>query len=263
MPYWEATRVGPIEPWGFFVALGVVIGILHAHKRSKSQGLSPDTMGSLATWILVGGFLGARLFHVFVYHWADYKDNLGEIIAMWKGGMSSYGGFIGSAIGAVAYLRRSRLDFWHYADVASFAFIPAWTIGRIGCFLIHDHPGALSDFPLAVAMNVSVVENGELIERIQARHDLGLYDGILTLGIAALFFLADRRPRFHGFYLGWMCALYAVPRFFLDSLRAVDIDHSDTRYLGLTPAQYGSIILALLGGWILWTRRNASRTVSP
>ena len=257
LPYWDAGPIGPIEPWGFFVALGVVIGIVLAHRRAKAQGLSTDHLGSLAAWILVGGFLGARLLHVFAYHWADYKDNLGEIIKMWKGGMSSYGGFIGGTIGGIWYLRRTRVDFWHYADVISFCFIPAWAIGRIGCFAIHDHPGALSEFPLAVLMKVAVLEDGEMVARIQPRHDLGFYDGLLSLAITIVFLLWDRKPRFRGLYLGAMCLLYAIPRFFLDALRATDIDHADTRYAGLTPAQYGSIILALIGGWILWTRRNA------
>ncbi len=253
LPYWQATRLGPIEPWGFFVALGVVVGILIGQRRTRRLGLSNEVLGNLTAWILAGGFVGARLFHVFVYHWADYRDNWAEIPAMWKGGMSSYGGFFGAAVCGVTYLVKKRFDFWRYADVASFAFIPAWSIGRIGCFIIHDHPGSLSDFPLAVMMAVRI--DGEPV--IQPRHDLGLYDGILTLFMTLVFLWTDRRQRFAGFYLGWMCVLYAIPRFFLDYLRAVDIEHADTRYWGLTPAQYGSIILALLGGLILWKRSSA------
>lgn len=238
------------------MASGVLYGVSLATKRTKAQGLNPDHFGNLAVCILLPAFLGARLMHVFGYHWAYYQHHIGEIWRLWEGGMSSYGGFLGAAVGGVTYLLRSKMDFWHYADIASYGFIPGWTIGRIGCFAIHDHPGRVSDFVLAAEMKVMPL--GSLQTVMESRHDLGLYDGMLSAGIWVLFLCADRWKTFHGFYLGVMCVAYAVPRFFLDFLRATDLSMADTRYGGLTPAQYGSIILLVLGGWILWTRRTAS-----
>ena len=236
----------------------MLFGVWLATKRSREQGLDPQELGNLATWILLPAFVGARLMHVFGYHWTYYQQHMSEIWRLWEGGMSSYGGFLGAGIGGVTYLLRSKNDFWHYADVASYGFIPGWTIGRIGCFSIHDHPGRISDFFLATEMKVLPI--GQMHYVIQARHELGLYDGLLSALIWLGFWLSDRRPRFHGFFLGWMCVAYALPRFFLDYLRATDLSMADTRYAGLTPAQYGSIILVLLGGWILWTRRM---TITP
>ncbi|MFT7624006.1 MAG: phosphatidylglycerol:prolipoprotein diacylglycerol transferase [Myxococcota bacterium] len=238
------------------VAAGVVYGLWLAMRRAPKFGLDAEMVSRLTTWILLGGFAGARLMHVFAYRWVDYQDNLLDIVKAWEGGMSSYGGFIGAAVGGVTFLLRAKLPFWRYADVMSFAFIPGWTIGRIGCFLIHDHPGSKSDFFLAAEMR-NVVEVGDHYQiDVSARHDLGMYDGILSLGIWIFFVLADRKPRYAGFFLGWMCVLYAVPRFFLDHLRAIDLAVNDARYAGLTPAQYGSIVLLLLGGWIIWSRRR-------
>ena len=137
---------------------------------------------------------------------------------------------------------------------ASFAFVSAWALGRVGCFSIHDHPGYKSDFFLAVEMRSRPVTMEHF--EIAARHDLGLYDGLLALAMTIIFFMADRKPRFAGFYVGMMCVLYSIPRFFLDFMRATDLSWSDTRYLGLTPAQYGSIMLLFVGGWILWRRRE-------
>ena len=236
------------------VASGAVLGILIASRRSKRLGLDPDAFTRLAGWVLLGGFIGARLAHVFLYHWADYKDNLGEIVQLWKGGLSSYGGFVGATVAGALYVRRAGMPFFPYADVTSYGFLPAWAVGRLGCFVIHDHPGRLSDFFLAAEMKLNIGTDVHPNIVIQARHELGLYDGILTAVIALIFVVADRRPRRSGFFLGWMCVLYAIPRFFLDFLRATDLSGSDARYAGLTPAQYGSIILVLLGGWILWLR---------
>ena len=246
--------LGPIQPWGFFVASGTVLGIILGTRRCKRLGLDPDVLARLAAWILVAAFLGARLVHVFLYRWVDYKDNLFDIVKMWEGGLSSYGGFVGAAVGGIWFLKRSKLDFFAYADVASFSFVPAWAIGRIGCFSIHDHPGRVTDFFLGVEMLLRPVGYSKAI--IQARHDLGLYDGLLAVAMGIVFFVLDKKKRHRGFYLGWMCVLYSIPRFFLDFLRATDLSWSDTRYLGLTPAQYGSIILLVIGGVILWRFRR-------
>ena len=82
-----------------------------------------------------------------------------------------------------------------------------------------------------------------------ARHDLGLYESLLSFVIfivMAIFFkrLIKRGP---GFVSGLSLALYAVVRFFLDFLRATDLPGSDARYGHLTPAQWGMIgVVAVL-----------------
>jgi phosphatidylglycerol:prolipoprotein diacylglycerol transferase len=217
-------------------------------------GLDADALSTLAGRILLGGFLGARLVHVFLYRWVDYQDNLGDIIKLWEGGLSSYGAFAGAVVVGVWYLRKRDLNVLQYGDVVIYACMPGWTLGRAGCFVIHDHPGQISDFFLAAQMKLQAL--GDSAEIIAPRHDLGLYDGLLTLAITIIFWQADRKPRWAGFYMAWSCILYAVPRFFLDFLRATDLSWSDARYLGLTPAQYGSIILLTLGGWILWSQKQ-------
>jgi len=252
IPYFEAPNIGPIQPWGFFVASGALLSIILAGRVCKRWGLDQDVMSELAAWVLVGGFVGARLVHVFLYRWVDYEDNLGDIFKMWEGGLSSYGGFVFAPLVGAWFVWKKKLNVLHFGDVCIFAFMPGWTLGRVGCFAIHDHPGRITDFFLAAEMKLQPIGAAEPF--IQARHDLGLYDGILTLVLSALFFWWARRPRPIGFYVAWGSMLYAVPRFFLDYLRATDLSWSDTRYLGLTPAQYGSIILLAFGAWIL-TRR--------
>ena len=267
IPYFELPNLGFVEPWGLLVATGTIVGVLWAVRRARQKGLDVERLKDLAAWGVVGGFVGARLGHVFFYHWWYYQDHLTEIPQLWLGGMSSIGGFTGATIMGLIAIRRYKINVWRYGDVAAFCTIFGWAIGRIGCALIHDHPGQVSDFFLAVEMDVSnflsqkelMVLYQETQGTIQARHDLGLYDSLLSFAITGLFLFWDRRPRFPGFYLGWFCILYFLPRFFLDYLRATDVGQwSDTRYLQLTPAQYGSIMLVMVGGWILWRQRNKS-----
>jgi phosphatidylglycerol:prolipoprotein diacylglycerol transferase len=76
---------------------------------------------------------------------------------------------------------------------------------------------------------------------------LGLYEAIWTAGIAVLFYVWRNKPVRPGFFLGLFCATYAPIRFFMDFLRNTDMADADVRWAGLTPAQYGMIVLTIVG----------------
>jgi phosphatidylglycerol:prolipoprotein diacylglycerol transferase len=118
-------------------------------------------------------------------------------------------------------------------------------VARIGCFLVHDHPGRLTDFPLGVRFAGG------------ARHDLGLYEAIVLFAIAGLLWSLWARRRLEGRLLGLLAILYGCARFLLDLLRASDVAYPDARYAGLTPAQYGSMLLVAWGAWRLARRPPA------
>ena len=108
-------------------------------------------------------------------------------------------------------------------------------VARLGCFSVHDRPGVLTDFPLAVAFPEG------------ARHDLGLYDAIALALISVVLYAVDRRGRLRDRLLPLLALLYGTSRFLLDFLRARDLPYSDARYLGLTPAQFACIAIVIWG----------------
>jgi prolipoprotein diacylglyceryltransferase len=71
--------------------------------------------------------------------------------------------------------------------------------------------------------------------------------------MAVWFSFKDRVPRHSGYFVGWMCISYGPVRFLMDSFRHIE---TDTRYFGMTPAQYFSVAVTLLGLWVLYSRRN-------
>ena len=116
-------------------------------------------------------------------------------------------------------------------------------VARIGCFLVHDHPGVRTDFFLAVDFPVRFYGG--------PRHDLGLYDVFVLAAISVLLYaLKTRRPR-EGRLMGVLAVTYTPARFFLDFLRASDLSFVDRRYAGLTPAQYVVVGLFAAGVWLL------------
>lgn len=244
IPYFNIStfHLGPItvHTWGFVVSLGFAVAILVAYRRARRTGLEGGKVLDLAFWILVAAFLGARLFHVFFYEWHYYSMHLKEIVRIDQGGLSSFGGFIGAAIAFALFTHRHHLDRFRYADVLMFAWPLGHGIGRIGCYLVHMHPGRLSMAPWAVQY-----PDGP-------RLDMGLIESavLLSYWIIIAFATKRRRPPLSGgsgFYLVSGMIFYGTVRFMLDFFRATEIEMADTRYFGLTPAQYGSIMLVVLG----------------
>ena len=228
-----------IYAWGVLVACGFLFGTRYAAKWSDKTGSPGVVVFDYAMWVFIGGFSGAHLFHAIFYVPETTLENPLYLLYFWDG-FSSFGGFFGAAIASVIFFSRREQRFLDYADSLALGFMPGWAIGRVGCFLANDHPGIESNFFLAVDNEFGI-----------ARHDLGLYDSILSWVITAILLVMAKRSPGRGAIGGWMCLLYAFGRFFLDYLRIID-----KRYLGLTPAQYSCLILFIFGAFLIWNARQ-------
>ncbi len=240
IPYIEQTiwQLGPIpiQVWGFFVALGILVGLLVSARRAEKLGLEKKHVFDVATWLIVAAFVGAWFSHVVFYELATYVQDPLEILRVWNGGLSITGGFIGAVIAALWYFRKHELDVYKYSDATIFGLPIGLAIGRIGCFLIHDHPGTATDFALGMQYPDGIV-----------RHDHGLYLALNGLALAIVFAILSRKKQPVGMFLAVFAVWYGAVRFGLDFYRAID-----TTYLGLTPAQYFSMALFIGGAWGIW-----------
>jgi phosphatidylglycerol:prolipoprotein diacylglycerol transferase len=237
LPYieWRTIPIGPVtlQVWGLFAAIGVVAAVYFASWLAKRKGVDAAKIESLALWTIIAAFVGARLFHVLFYAPAHYLAYPSEILSVWKGGLSSFGGFFGAAVAAAWRIRKMGLPFLKTADIAVPATALGLGCGRIGCFLIHDHPGTLAH---GIGKWVAVKYPDGV------RYDLGLLLGAFDFLMFAALMILMRKPRRDGWTLVLFLLVYAPVRFGLDFLRAADV-----RYAGLTPGQYGSIILLIIG----------------
>jgi len=245
IPYFSLTTLslGPItlHAWGLFVALGFLLGGFMAARFAKQRGDDPQIIWDLLVWVAIAGMIGGRLGHVLFYDPGYYAAHLMEVFEIWKGGLSIYGGFILASITGLLYLRHRKFDIYRYTDIVAFGMPFGMWIGRIGCFLIHDHPGTLTDFALGMRFPDGAV-----------RHDLGLYESINAFFMAMFMLWLSRKARPVGTYLAVFSIWYGVTRFVLDFLRVIDV-----RYFGLTPGQYFSMVLFGFGvGVLVWIKRR-------
>ena len=233
-----------IRPFFLLVVTGVIAGV-YVYDRICSKGGLIDRRVALHTpeVCLIGGFIGAHLVHVFFYHPEQLSGDTLVIFKIW-GGFSSVGGFLGGTAAGIAYLRWKRQALLSYGDRLLFGFSVGWIFGRTGCATVHDHPGRLTDFPLAVDFPGG------------ARHDMGLYELVVTVVMVAVLAFVSRRPRRRGTVVTIILLFYSPIRFGLDFLRATDVMFADARFWGLTPAQYVMVPMFLAGIYLLATSRK-------
>ena len=256
IPYFnlEIIRLGwlSIHVWGLFVSLGMLSAILFAYKLAKKQKLSEEIIFDGVLWMLVGAFIMARIFYVVAYNPSYFLIHPLDIIKAWQGGASSTGGFVGAFLGLCGYMKRHHLswkDLLSYFDIFAVGLWLGWGVGRIGCFLTHQHPGKLTNFFLAVSYPGG------------SRFDLGLLEALVGLGLFFIYFslftyLSRKQP---GLVAKYSVFTYLVTRFFLDFLRAYPQDYmgGDVRYWLLTPAQWVIIVVVIItSALVIKTKRR-------
>jgi len=233
-----------LKLFGTLVAFGVYLGSVVAMRHGRERGIDEKKLSEFIFWVVGLGFVGGHMLDAVFYHPHTLARDPLYLFKLWDG-LSSYGGFTGAVIGALAWRHSRKLPVLPMVEVINSAFPLAWVFGRMGCSSVHDHPGHLSDLWFAVRWPMP---NGG----VTGRFDLGLIEMVLTIPLAVSFlWLWHRKPqRPLGFYTGWMCIAYAPVRFVLDFLREPEGPGSlggDPRYAGLTPAQWACFALLAVG----------------
>ena len=247
------------------VALAVIVGWVMTTARCRKIGLDPAVCNHLLAYVVLAGFVVAHLYSVLAYYPGEILEDPVILLKLWKD-LSSFGGFVGGVFGLWLFFRvngkRGGADGrLRYLDSIAYVFPFAWTIGRLGCTLAHDHPGTVTTFPLGVSLATHASRTyirhfyrvarrlGELphMETLSRMgfHDLGWYEFLFTgLIIVPVFLVLNRKPRQPGFFLITFLLLYIPGRFLLDFLRL-----GDARYAGLTPAQYAGAVMFLAASY--------------
>lgn len=245
IPYFAQPQLhlGPltIHAFGALVATGILLALRLIRKRAPRAGLDPALAERLAMRMVVVGFISAHLVDRIAYYPRDVLAHPQSLLYIWES-ISSFGGFLGASLVAIWFVRGQVGSLgWRYLDLIASAFPLAWVFGRCGCAVAFDHPGLATHFFMGERYTDNVV-----------RHNLGLYEALYTLGLLAIFQLLGKgQPRAPGLFVAALALAYAPVRFALDFLRI-----EDATYFGLTPGQYGSILLVVVGLAII---RHASR----
>ncbi len=239
-----------ISTYGVLVAIGLLLAYFLAIKLAKREGIPEDKAESVFIYAAIFGIVGSRI--AFVIEHPEEIGGIMDIFALWKGGVSFFGGLMGGILGALFSVKKNSLPLWKVADVAAPTLALAHSIGRLGC----TAAGCCYGKPVPNVENVSV---GIHFMRefpffyvvfppgAVAPHGIPLYPTqILEAGGNFLIFLIllflFRRKKFDGEVFSLYMLLYGAERFALEFYRGVT---PPIPGLGLTWNQIVALIMVI------------------
>ena len=209
-------KLGPltIHTYGFFVAMGFIVGIFLAKNEAKRSGEDQEKIMDLFFYILIAAIAGSRLFYVAINFELFLADPL-EIFKIWNGGLVFYGGFIAALIAGIIYLKKNKMPLWKTADIVAPSLALGQFFGRLGCFFAGCCYGKACDLPWAVtfAHPDTLAPTGTFL------HPTQLYHSFSSLTIFILLFFFRRRKNFDGWLFWLYVFLYGITRSFIEIFR--------------------------------------------
>ena len=243
LPGWEIFGV-PISTFGIMVGIGFLVGGHMAALSFEKAGLTRDEAWRVTVWCLVGGILGSKLWYAFEQLARDVPgDLLSHLFS--RAGLTWYGGLLGGVIAAVLCIRVAKLPWLTVFDCAAPTLAMGQGLGRIGCFLVGDDYGRVSDVPWAIAFPEG------LPPTLDPVHPTMLYETAWLLPISWL--LWRRRGR-SPFLLGEYLFMAGLGRLWIEAFRV------NPPLIGpLTNAQTTAVVCMLVGagGWLYLRARRA------
>ena len=236
----------PLHAYGLMLAIGVVVAVRLAEPRAVARGFEPGLIGDIALKVVIGGVIGARVYHLFTgYDWS--KGFLG-IFKIWEGGLSIWGAVLGGMIPLVWIARRRRLDAVLLMDAIGPCVAVAQAIGRWGNWFNQELFGRPTNLPWALEIDAAHRPAG--YEHYATFHPTFLYESIWCLCIFFVITALERRGRMRrGQSVSLYVAMYCFERFFMELLRIDDA----TKLFGMRFNALLSAVLFVVGA-VLFVR---------
>ncbi len=239
-------HVGPLvfHLYGFGLAIAAYVAYIYSERRLRGAGFGVERFAKFAAALIVSGLIGARAANI-ATNWGYYAGHPARWIAVWQGGLASFGG-IGFAVPVGLYLQRR---WWPGSSLARFtdallpALIAGWALGRVlgpqlmvggGGHVTHQWFGMHYAGQMGKRVPVPLIQGGE--------------DGLLWL---ALIWSERRWPtRRPGSITGAAMIVWGVVRAFDERWLLGQHSHS-----GSVGVQLAGLVLAAAGVLVLARRR--------
>lgn len=207
--------------------------------------------------LLIGGFIGARLWHV-ATDWQLYRWRWLDAFSLSEGGLSILGAIVGGLLSLVV-LRRlvkkaGRLPIFLVLDTLVFGIPFGQAIGRLGNWVNQELYGLPSSLPWSISIDPAFRLSA--YEAVERYHPLFLYEMLAMSILGGLFWLIQSKRRNvygTGFFTLLYFTVYSGVRFALDFLR---LDRPEiVLKMGVNQIVLLLTFVACIGVW-LWSIRN-------
>jgi phosphatidylglycerol:prolipoprotein diacylglycerol transferase len=238
-----ALQLGPlaIHWYGLMYLAGFMTFLWLGRKRIATLNIpqiSTKLLDDLLFFGVLGVILGGRLGYVLFYKAGYYSAHPLEIFAVWQGGMSFHGGFLGVLVAMMLLARKRKLRWLQLTDFIAPLVPPGLAFGRLGNFINGELWGRPSDVPWAM-----------IFPRVDSlpRHPSQLYEFALEgVLLFALLWLYARKPRPVGAISGLFLIGYGSFRFIVEFTREPD-DFLGLLSLGMSMGQWLSLPMVIAG----------------
>ena len=210
--------IGPLQfRWyGLMYVLTFVASylIIRSEVTRKQLSLTKDDIADLVFYGAMGVVLGGRIGYILFYNLGFYLANPLKLFAVWEGGMSFHGGFLGVMLTFLLYARRKQIPFLTLIDMAALCAPVGLGLGRIGNFI----NGELYGRPTDVAWGMIFPGSDGL-----PRHPSQLYEAFLE-GIVLFLVVrfVSKRSKVNGVTTCAAIAGYGLFRFIIEFFRQPD-----------------------------------------
>lgn len=215
-----AFQIGSLSVrwYGILIALGIVLAFIVVQREMVKRGMHPDFLTDLLVWAVPISIISARIYYV-IFSWDFYKDNPGQIIQIWEGGIAIHGALIGAFITTYIFTKRRGISFWKTVDIAAPGLLIGQIIGRWGNFMNQEAYGEqVSEHFLNTTIIPDWIMNQMTINGV-THHPTFLYESMWNLvGLIILLLLRKvsvKRGEMFLFYLTW----YSFGRYFIEGMR--------------------------------------------
>jgi phosphatidylglycerol:prolipoprotein diacylglycerol transferase len=225
MPDPIAVSLGPLAVrwYGLMYLLAfaqfIALGRLRVRQpHIAAAGWKKEDLDDMLFYGVLGVVIGGRLGEVLFYDPAYYFANPADIVAVWKGGMSFHGGFLGVMVAMAIWGRKAGRNLMDVMDFIAPMVPLGYAAGRIGNFINAELPGRVADATLPWAMIWPNVDN---LPRHPSPIYQALIDGVLLFVILWLY---ARKPRPRLAVSGLFALGYGCARFFTEYFRVPDYE---------------------------------------
>src|SRR5215831_6718930 len=249
--------------FGIAVLLAFLIAQMVSERELARRGRDAEAaaVSDVLFAALLGTILGAKLYYV-----AIVTHNIRDLFS--RGGFVFWGGFMGSVLLCWITIKRKKLSFVRFADVAGIAIAAGYAVGRTGCWAVGDDYGRPYTGPLAVAFpegtppstafEMQRVFNTPIKPGTDPSAVLSVYPTqLLEVALGMIMFGILWRLRNHKHAEGWLfgvyCVLAGLERFVVEFFRAKD-DRFSWAPFGLSIAQLIALAITLVGVLIMTAR---------
>ncbi len=228
-----------ISSFGLMLATAFLVGAWITSIRMGEEGLIPDAT-TILYYVMFGGILGSKL-----YFAIDVSLRTGApftSLLMSRSGITWYGGLVGATLAGTLGCRIHGVPVKTFADCTAIGGAVGQAIGRVGCFLVGDDYGRVTDVPWAVSFPRGAPPTDAPV------HPTQLYEIAWLLPVAWLLWKRRRRSPF---VFGEYIALNGLGRLLIENWRvnpSVALELTEPQWIGI------ALIALGIGGWIYYRR---------